>query len=167
MTSDEITALRALVAEFWLGDETDRAKDAAVFHDALPALLDAADECARLREAWAREGEEIQQVAGRALGYPRYADDQANFPGATGESVCVGEHVAVTIVQELAARHARLREVVEAANEWNEARGSLSVARSDHDGAHREISDGYARVHAAECAIIAALARLEKGAEDA
>lgn len=48
-----------------------------------------------------------------------------------------------------------------AAQEWQAARGSLSVARSVHDGAHREISDGYARLHAAECAMDAAIAAAE------
>lgn len=47
---------------------------------------------------------EIEQVLGRALGYPRYADDPKNFPGATGDEVCVGEHVAVTLAGEVAAR---------------------------------------------------------------
>ena len=44
-----------------------------------------------------------QQIAGKALGYPAYKDDQKNFPGATEkDGVCIGEHVEETIVQELA-----------------------------------------------------------------
>jgi hypothetical protein len=46
-----------------------------------------------------------EQIAGRALGYPWFKDDQANFPGATeADGVCVGDHVGDTIVEELATR---------------------------------------------------------------
>lgn len=61
-----------------------------------------------LREAWIRDEHEIQQVLGRALGYPRFADDQKNFPGATdSDGVAVGEHVAATLAQEAAKSLAR------------------------------------------------------------
>lgn len=59
------------------------------------------------------ECREVEQVLGKALGYPWYKDDQRNFPGATGaEGVCVGEHVPGTIAAEAAralteARRAR------------------------------------------------------------
>ena len=68
--------------------------------------------------------DEIEQTLGRALGYPRYADDPKNFPGTAPDdpSVCVGEHVAATIAAEAAERirsltasNARLRAACEAA----------------------------------------------------
>lgn len=47
----------------------------------------------------------ICQTLGRALGYPRYADDQRTFPGATDkDGVCVGEHVAETLADEAAGK---------------------------------------------------------------
>jgi hypothetical protein len=56
---------------------------------------------------------EIQQIAGKALGYPWFKDDQKNFPGATDQDgVCVGEHVGATIVQELANKYTALLEKV-------------------------------------------------------
>ena len=54
-----------------------------------------------------------EQIAGKVLGYPRYADDQNTFPGATEEDgVCIGEHVGDTIVAELASALAKAREAL-------------------------------------------------------
>jgi hypothetical protein len=62
-----------------------------------------------LETAGARENDEICQTLGKALGYPWFKDDQANFPGADkSHGVCVGEHVAVTIADEAARRIAAL-----------------------------------------------------------
>lgn len=50
-----------------------------------------------------------EQIAGKALGYPWFKDDQKNFPGTTEvDGVCVGEHFGETIVEELANSHAAL-----------------------------------------------------------
>lgn len=49
-----------------------------------------------------REDNEIEQVLGKALGYPRYRDDPKNFPNVTDDSVCVGDHVPVTIAMAAA-----------------------------------------------------------------
>jgi hypothetical protein len=47
--------------------------------------------------------DKCQQIAGIALGYPWYKDDQKNFPGATEkDGVCLGEHADDTVVAELA-----------------------------------------------------------------
>lgn len=55
-----------------------------------------------------------EQLAGRALNYPRCADDQVNFPGATdADGVCTGDHVGDTIVAELATDHSRLKAEIE------------------------------------------------------
>ena len=62
-------------------------------------------EIPRLRQACAKENEDICQLLGQALGYPWFKDDQENFPGATEENgVCVGDHVAVTLAMEAARK---------------------------------------------------------------
>lgn len=56
---------------------------------------------------------ECEQIAGKALGYPWYKDDQKNFPGATeSDGVCIGEHVGDTIVAELAKRYEEAKEKI-------------------------------------------------------
>lgn len=63
------------------------------------------DDANDLKRDWATAEHEIEQTLGRALGYPKYADDQKNFPGAAeADGVCVGEHVAVTLAAEIAGR---------------------------------------------------------------
>ena len=63
------------------------------------------------------EFDNIEQVLGKALGYPWYKDDQKNFPGATEEDgVCVGGHVAYTIAAEAASRIKSLEEKLEKQN---------------------------------------------------
>lgn len=48
-----------------------------------------------LRLACSANEDRIQQILGKALGFPWYKDDQKNFPGATEEDgVCVGHYVA-------------------------------------------------------------------------
>lgn len=57
---------------------------------------------------------EVEQRLGRALGYPRFCDDQKNFPGSTdADGVCVGEHVAGTIAHEAADRIEVMRAALE------------------------------------------------------
>lgn len=57
------------------------------------------------RDGLRREQYEVGQILGQALCYPRYADDQENFPGTTDEDgVCVGEHIPATPAQEAAAK---------------------------------------------------------------
>jgi hypothetical protein len=59
----------------------------------------------RLRKACADTEHEIQQILGKALGYPWFKDDLKNWPDATEEDgVCVGEHVAVTLAMEAAEK---------------------------------------------------------------
>jgi hypothetical protein len=70
---------------------------------------EAADRIERLRAACSRQNEEICQVLGKALGYPWFKDDPANFPDATEEhGVCVGDHVAESLADEAAKRIERL-----------------------------------------------------------
>jgi len=48
---------------------------------------------------------EVDQALGKALGYPFYADDQKNFPGATeANGVCTGEHVPESLADEAAKK---------------------------------------------------------------
>ena len=55
------------------------------------------------RDGMLKELLEIEQILGKALGYPWYKDDQKNFPGATEEDgVCTGEHTPVTLAMEAA-----------------------------------------------------------------
>jgi len=49
--------------------------------------------------------DEVEQVLGKALGYPWYKDDQKNFPGTTvADGVCVGDHVPESLLDEAARR---------------------------------------------------------------
>jgi len=49
--------------------------------------------------------DKVEQILGKALGYPWYKDDQKNFPGATEkDGVCVGDHVPESILAEAAKR---------------------------------------------------------------
>ena len=42
-----------------------------------------------------KESQEIEQILGKALGYPWYKDDPKNFPNTTeADGVCVGDHTA-------------------------------------------------------------------------
>jgi len=73
-------------------------------------------EVERLHNACVKMNEEICQIAGQALGYyPWFKDDQKNFPGATeAHGVCVGDHVAESITQELADRFRLAEEAIDA-----------------------------------------------------
>lgn len=71
-------------------------------------------ELKRKLDGYQRHLHECEQIAGKALGYPWYKDDQKNFPGATeADGVCVGEHVGDTIVAELAKRYEKTRNALE------------------------------------------------------
>lgn len=69
--------------------------------------LNAANERIKhLRDGIAKQNQTIEQACGKVLGYPWFKDDQKNFPGSTEkDGVCVGDHVAETIVSELASRY--------------------------------------------------------------
>lgn len=77
------------------------------------------EEVERLRPAMESQNDEITQWLGKALGYPWYKDDPANFPGATeADGVCVGEHIAETIAHEAASRIAMLQTELAKAPRW-------------------------------------------------
>ena len=83
----------------------------------------------RRSEGAIREFRDIEQTAGKALGYAWFKDDKKNFPEATeADGVCIGEHVPGTIVAELVSRftslqadHARVLGLVQALDGrfWN------------------------------------------------
>ena len=92
----------------------------------------------RLYDGVLKNNQEIEQTCGKALGYSWFKDDQKNFPGATEkDGVCVGEHVAETIVSELAKRHtevlARIKRLEEA--------GDYLCAAAAFMGWHDKIED--------------------------
>lgn len=65
------------------------------------------------RGLW-RESLDIEQILGKALGYPWFKDDQKNFPDATEkDGVCVGDHVALTLAEEAADKIKQLKSRVE------------------------------------------------------
>jgi len=97
------------------------------------------DECARLetelerlRNTIRKHEDDICQTAGKALGYyPWFKDDQKNFPGADEScGVCVGDHVAESITDELAKRYTDLRAFIDEL---------LEIEHNDTDAAHWRI----------------------------
>lgn len=87
-----------------------------------------------LIDKWRISDHEIEQILGKALGYPRYIDDQKNFPGSTGDDVCVGEHVAVTLASEVAARVTALE------RELSEAKAAVANLESECESLRNEAS---------------------------
>lgn len=67
----------------------------------------------KIIEGMQKELHEVEQVLGKALGYPAYADDPKNFPGATEkDGVCVGEHTPATLALEMVERFKKLEAIV-------------------------------------------------------
>lgn len=79
----------------------------------LRQLAEKDDELSRLRESHIWACHEVEQILGKALGYPWYKDDQKNFPGTTeADGVCFGEHVPETLAQEAAQKIRTLRRLL-------------------------------------------------------
>jgi hypothetical protein len=99
----------------------------------------------QLRDGIYKQGHEIEQTCGKALGYQLFKDDQKNFPGSTEEDgVCVGDHVAETIVSELAKRHTealarinRLEQSGDALEKWLDRNTPITV-RNDWQAARED-----------------------------
>jgi len=63
-----------------------------------------------LRKLVTKTDREIEQVLGKVLGYPLYANDKNTFPNATeSDGVCVGDHVPETLAVEAARKIEELR----------------------------------------------------------
>jgi len=58
-------------------------------------------------EAWIRSDHEIDQILGKALGYPTYPDDWN-----AGDSVCTGDHVPASLAMEAAQRIRDLEQAI-------------------------------------------------------
>lgn len=70
-------------------------------------------ELIRKFDAAVHELNEVEQILGEALGYPRYVDDPKNFPEATErDGVCVGEMTPATLAEQAAKRIKEMRETV-------------------------------------------------------
>ena len=90
-------------------------------------------EVERLKGALSAQQAEISQILGRALNYPKFSDDQKNFPGATGDDVCVGDRVAESLSEESAKVIVALRERAAKAEQANaELEKRLASEKSDH-----------------------------------
>jgi len=64
-----------------------------------------------------REFREIEQILGKALGYPWFKDDQCNFPNATeADGVAIGDHTAWSLAHQAADRIKELAEEVDRHN---------------------------------------------------
>ena len=61
-----------------------------------------------------KESEEIEQILGKALGYPYYIEDFKNFPNATeADGVCVGIETAWSLAKIAADKIKQLEEKIE------------------------------------------------------
>jgi uncharacterized protein (UPF0218 family) len=123
-TEKLVMALRVLATDI---QSDDGVTNAALFEASL-RLEQLSEKIMRLREGLLEQNQNIEQTCGKVLAYPWFKDDQKNFPGATEkDGVCVGDHVAETIVSELAKKHAealsrikRLEEALESIQKyWN------------------------------------------------
>lgn len=56
----------------------------------------------KLASALLKECYEIDQILGKALGYPNLKDDKKNFPDQLTDYYCTGEHVPVTLAMQAA-----------------------------------------------------------------
>lgn len=100
-------------------------------------------ELARLRAACRKNDNDIEQVLGRALGYPRYCDDQTNFPGSTdADGVCVGDQVAASLAMQASDLVAQLRA------DLAEARADVQRFEAALDVSQRELAQARADVAA-------------------
>lgn len=97
------------VSEYGPGEEYSITEEMKESHARLIAQApEMQEEIIRLREqvdAMARERYEIDQILGKALGYPEYTEDF----GAPKGDVCTGEHVPVTLAREAAKRIEELK----------------------------------------------------------
>lgn len=106
---------------------------AAVSSDLEHKLNAANARIAHLEKCCAAQNEEVCQTAGKVLGYPWFKDDQKNFPNANeSDGVCVGEHVAETIVAELAEKY---QECIAMLDKWK------TYAERLEESGHNMMSD--------------------------
>ena len=94
----------------WVGDGRRGGMVKAAFLEEFePVSRDGAGADAELRRAIAARDHAMERRLGAALGFPRYADDPGNFPGATpSDGVCVGPYTVVELAEMAADRIERL-----------------------------------------------------------
>lgn len=64
-------------------------------------------------DGFRQEINEAEQILGKALNYPWYYKDKANFPDAVeADGVCVGENTLVSLCQKAASEIDRLGRLV-------------------------------------------------------
>ena len=62
-----------------------------------------AEKAVSQRDKMIKESEEIEQILGKALGYPWYKDDPKNFPNATeADGVCIAPNTAASLAMHAA-----------------------------------------------------------------
>lgn len=101
------------------------------------------DVAKRATDEYYRLKHSVQQILGKALGYPWCKDDPENFPGTNEASgVCVGEHTAENLAEE-------------AARKLNEQGEALRIVR-------KALEEDDIDLQAAALALKAARAHIEK-----
>ena len=139
----QVAALQARVRELeqWVQDQSTANLETMRHTDEMQSrALEAEQQLTQRTAEFQRHDGELQQICGQALGYPWFKDDQKSFPGATEkDGVCVGEHVGITIAQELAnayrkrtAELERVRADNKALDEW---RADVTVSLQRPGGA--------------------------------
>jgi hypothetical protein len=113
---------------------------AAILRDGIPVkikeVLRSLNDYARLRIEYSKTNDDVCQTLGRALKYPKFVDDQKNFPGATEENgVCVGDHVAESIAMEAARHIGELNERLEAVKQRTTEEVTVLLDRARREGA--------------------------------
>jgi hypothetical protein len=115
-------------------NETGKAKIFDLFNMLTNAASKTIREADNILMKFMQDHAEIDQMCGKALGYPWYKDDLKNFPSATeADGVCTGEHVAVSIVAELAHRYERLHRQVTLFKNNEDRCGEMSKAGKDKE----------------------------------
>lgn len=85
-----------------------------------------------ITDGFRREQNDIEQTCGKALGYPRFCDDQKAFPGSTdADGVCIGDHVAASIAAELANKYAEAMERIKRMEEAGDRLAAFTPPSSD------------------------------------
>lgn len=89
------------------------------FGGMVQSIIEELLEARRIIKLVQRDEDEIQQTLGRVLGYPRYCDDQVNFPGSTdANGVCVGPEVAIDLANMAASRLIEARKLLREVASW-------------------------------------------------
>ena len=124
----------------WWNELTGLAKVRRELRLALIDYLAARESRDFFMNACTKTNHEIEQILGQALGYPRYADDPENFPDATdADGVCVGEHTALSLADEIVARLADVQSDLDSSKGFARSRDELlKVAQDERDRFQRE-----------------------------